>query len=237
LKKEIAPTAIYSDGEYLEHNKTWHAEDSPYKASFVADSIERNRVRFETCADIGCGAGLVTEILAEKYPNAEFVGYDFSKDAQKFWAQRKKLQSLSYRSEDFLESPQPVDLVVCLDVFEHVEDYFGFLRSLRTKGRNFVFNIPLDMNVLRVATPGIRYCRKEVGHLHYFNEYTAIETLKDCGYHVVDTKLSVAYLAAMPRNMKQWVVLPIRLLSIALGKSFAAKFFGGISLVVYARAD
>ncbi len=128
------------------------------------------------------------------------------------------------------------DWIVCLDVIEHVEDYFGFLRSLRSTGRTFIFNIPLDMSVLKIITPGIRYAREEFGHLHYFNRYTAIRTLQDCGYTIRDAKLTVPYVATMPRRIRQWLALPFRLLALSLGKTFASKVFGGISLVVTAAA-
>ena len=89
------------------------------------------------------------------------------------------MDNLSFVVDDLVESPEQFDLVICLDVIEHVEDYFGFLRKLRGRGKYFVFNIPLDMNVMKLVTPGIRYAREEVGHLHYFNRYTALQALKD----------------------------------------------------------
>lgn len=231
----MKPAAIYSDGEYLAHNATWHEEDSGYKASLVLKAIERNAVPHDTCCDVGCGAGLVTEILAERYVRSKFVGYDISTDAQKFWRHRKSLPNLSFSNEDLLSLDTVFDLVICLDVFEHVEDYFAFLRALRKKGRNFIFNIPLDMNVLKLIT-GHQFARDEVGHLHYFSKYTALETLKDCGYSVADARLSATFLGGPPKNIRQWLVLPIRLFSLSLGLNTAAKFFGGISLVVYATA-
>ena len=229
------PTTIYKDGEYLKNNQTWHTEDSPYKSRFVIEAIEKNNVHFSTCADIGCGAGLVTELLAKKYPLKKFSGYELSPDAQHLIKQREIIANLNFYNENFLEQGKRYDLVICLDVFEHVEDYYSFLKSLKNKGEKFIFNIPLDMNVTKILTSGIKYAREEVGHLHYFNQYTAIETLKDCGYNIKSTNLSVAFLKITPRNIRQAAILPIRLLSLLLGKNFAAKIFGGVSLVVYAK--
>ena len=234
---ETKPAAIYSDGEYLRNNKDWHTEDSPYKASFVRAAIKRNSIAFTKCADVGCGAGLVTELLAKTFPEKTFVGYDLSSDAQEFWKQRSKYPNLSYSNANLLEADISYDLIICLDVVEHIEDYFGFLRSLRTKGKTFIFNIPLDMSVLKIITPGIRYAREEFGHLHYFNRYTAIKTLQDCGYTIRDAKLAVPYVSTMPRKIRQWLALPFRVLSLSLGKNFASKVFGGISLVITAAVE
>jgi predicted TPR repeat methyltransferase len=237
MRRETQATAIYDNGNYLEHNKAWHMEDSPYKVSMVNSLIQENNLQFSTCADIGCGAGLVTELLAESHADRRFIGYELSSDAKNFWGQRKDLSNLSYLNQSLLDSDDSFDLVVCLDVFEHVEDCYGFLRSLRAKGRSFIFNIPLDMCVMKLITPGIKYAREEFGHIHYFNEYTAIKTLEDCGFSVIDTKLSAAYLSVPPRNIRQWFALPFRLLSTLFGKSFVSKMFGGTSLYVYARAN
>lgn len=235
VSNKNTPTSIYQDGQYLRNNETWHTEDSTYKARFVIDILTKNKVDFSTCADVGCGAGLVTELLAQHYPNKVFSGYELSPDAQTFIGQRQALSNLSFKCEDFLSQTIKYDLVVCLDVFEHVEDYYSFLKALKNKGERFVFNIPLDMNVMKLLTSGIKYAREEVGHLHYFNSYTAVETLKDCGYKIKSTEFSAAFLKILPRNVRQLAVLPVRLLSVVFGKQFAAKMFGGVSLVVYAE--
>jgi SAM-dependent methyltransferase len=232
---ELRP--IYSDGSYLELNKTWHQEDSPYKAKLVSKAISRNNLKFATCADLGCGAGLVTEILAKEFPTASFEGYELSDDAKEFWKSRQPLSNLVFKIANLLDSKQQFDLVVCLDVFEHVEDYFGFLRNLRPRGKWFVFNVPLDMNVMKILTPGIRFAREEVGHLHYFNHYTALRTIEDTGYKVRDWYLSPGFTGTMPRNIRQAAILPIRLLALIFGKKFTSRLLGGVSLVVTASAE
>ena len=135
----------------------------------------------------------MTELFFESYPSAKITGYDFSHDASKRWSNRKinsnfKLKNSNYNGDD------TTDLILCLDVFEHVEDYMGFLKNLSNKSKFFVFNIPLDMNVMKIIF-GLKYAREEGRrHLHYFNKYTALETLKDTGYEIIDFKLSIAFL-------------------------------------------
>jgi 2-polyprenyl-3-methyl-5-hydroxy-6-metoxy-1,4-benzoquinol methylase len=53
--------------------------------------------------------------------------------------------------KDFLEEKDTYfDVVMAIDVFEHVEDYLGFIRRLRVKGEYKVFHIPLDLSVQTV---------------------------------------------------------------------------------------
>uniref|UniRef100_UPI004048AC40 class I SAM-dependent methyltransferase n=1 Tax=Polynucleobacter sp. TaxID=2029855 RepID=UPI004048AC40 len=235
MNNEHLPTSIYDEGEYLDHNKNWHTEDSPYKAAFIIEIISKNNIKFEKCADVGCGAGLVTEILSKTYRTSSFTGFELSRDAQQFHKQRNRSANLEYTNANFFNSNEIYDLVLCLDVFEHVEDYFGFLRKLKDRGKKFIFNIPLDMSALKILTPGIQYAREEVGHLHYFSEYTALQTLKDCGYKIIDYKFNASYLFLRPRNIRQVLILPMRLLFSVFGKKMQSKFFGGVSIAVYAE--
>jgi SAM-dependent methyltransferase len=224
---------IYDNGEYRRGHETWHAEDSPYKAGLVAGAILRNRLAFDECVDVGCGAGLVTELLARRFPGQRFVGSDVSRDAQGFWPERAAPPNLRYSAAPLLDCARVYDLALCLDVFEHVEDYFGFLRKLRARARTVIFNIPLDMNVLKVLS-GMPHAREKVGHLHYFSRYTALKTLEECGYRIVEEKLAVPYFSTMPRSARQWAILPVRMLGLLCGRDLASRVLGGASLLVTA---
>jgi len=235
MKNNNKSSSIYSNGEYLNNNKNWHVEDSPYKVNFVLKAIQQNKIEFSNCADVGCGAGLIIEILSEHFPKASFTGYDLSDDVIEIWNSRKINSNLNYQKSNILLEEKYFDLIICLDVIEHIEDYYSFLRNIRLKGDNFIFNIPLDMNVMKILTPGIRLAREEVGHIHYFNVYTAIKSLEDCGFTIVESQLSMAFLSIAPRNFRQFLALPFRFFSLIFGKRLSVKLFGGASLVIYAK--
>ena len=113
IKKVISEND--KDIAYLTKNPSWHTEDSRYKSWLVSNAIQKNEVNFRTCADIGCGAGLVTEILAQKYTAKIFHGYEISPSAEQFIKQRNKLKNLSFYNENFVEQVKRYDLIVCLD--------------------------------------------------------------------------------------------------------------------------
>ncbi|MCX8504116.1 MAG: class I SAM-dependent methyltransferase [Beijerinckiaceae bacterium] len=226
---------IYSNGEYLDSNSNWHTEDSYYKFKVLKDNINKHDVQFSKCLDVGCGAGLITEYLAEHYMDKKFIGIDVSKDVTNFWNSRRHLQNLKLINEKIDVINEEFDLVTCIDVFEHVEDYYLFLRNINKFGNTFIFNIPLDMNVLKLITPGLRYARESVGHLHYFNTYTARKTLEDCGFEIVAEDLHASFLKIFPRNIRQLLILPFRVMALILGKSVSATLFGGFSLLIIAK--
>jgi hypothetical protein len=73
--------------------------------------------------------------LAEGYgTNVIFSGYEISPQAFEI-CKKKERQNLRYFLRDLLDDNEAVfELVLAIDVFEHIEDYIGFLRKLRAKG-------------------------------------------------------------------------------------------------------
>src|SRR5689334_16739157 len=122
----------YSNGSYLQQNTDWHQEDSPYKAGLVMKALDQSHVTFNTCADVGCSAGLITSILAKRFTDKQFIGFDTSKDVAPFWS-KNEADNLRFSSTDIAHVRQRFDLVLCLDVFEHVDDYIGFLKAVRQR--------------------------------------------------------------------------------------------------------
>jgi SAM-dependent methyltransferase len=225
--------SIYDDGTYLKSNAGWHQEDSSYKAKLVAGVLDS--LSAKSVLEIGCGAGEVLRDLAVRFPGIQFHGCDISADAAAFW-EGKKAPNLSFTLANLLESDRRADVVLCLDVFEHVEDYMGFLKKLKSHGSYFVFNVPMDMCVMKLLSGGLKHAREEVGHLHYFNEWSAKATLADCGYQIEAAKLSPAFLKIPPRNFRQLLVVVPRIVAhFLLGSRLACKLLGGYSLIVGAK--
>jgi len=128
------------------------------------------------------------------------------------------------------------DLVMAIDVFEHVEDYFGFLRKLKNRGTYKIFHIPLDLSVQSVlrSSPILKE-RSSVGHIHYFTKETALETLRDTGYEVVDYFYTNSSLELKNRGWKANLMKLPRALFYSIHKDLSVRIFGGFSLLVLAK--
>src|SRR6478672_258608 len=138
------PTAApeYLDGAYLAKNRTWHAEDSAWKARQIRQMLLRHNIEPRTVAEIGCGAGAILHNLARTMPRTQFTGYEVSPQAFAL------CQPSDHVHFALGEVREPVDCMLCIDVFEHVDDYLGFLRGLRGMAAATIFHIPLDMTVV-----------------------------------------------------------------------------------------
>jgi hypothetical protein len=228
--------SVYETGEYLERNPTYHVEDSAWKAAQVLRMIKRHDLRPQSVCEVGCGAGEILKQLQASMPaEVQFYGYEISPQAFALCRQRENEQ-LRFFCQDLLGSnDHRFDLLLCLDVFEHVEDYLGFLRGLREKADYKIFHIPLDLSVqwLWRSTPIMRE-REQAGHLHYFTKETALATLADSGYEVKDWFYTPGAIAN-PRSVKAKLAsLPRRILSVA-NQDLVVRILGGYSLLVLAR--
>ena len=227
---------IYNDGTYLDNNPTWHEEDSPWKAKQIIKIIENNTLRPNTICEVGCGAGETLKQLSDHYSGKEFYGYEISPQAFEL-CQAKSKSNLTFQLLDLLEeNPKYFDIVMAMDVIEHVEDCFGFLRKLRDKALYKIFHIPLALSVQTVlrSSPIIK-ARESVGHIHCFTKETAMEMLKDTGYEIVDYFYTRGSLELPNRGWKANLLQIPRKLAFAVNKDLAVRILGGYSLLVLAK--
>lgn len=233
----MSDTTIYEDGTYLQKHPTWHEEDSAWKAKQISKMLRANNIIPSTLCELGCGAGEILNCLSREYKDKVFFsGYEISPQAFAI-CKNKKTENLHFFLENLLECEGVAfDVVMAIDVFEHVEDYFGFLRELRKKGTYKIFHIPLDLSVQSVfRSSRLIADRLSVGHIHYFTKETALATLKDTGYEVIDYFYTSSLLELPNLSWKARVMKIPRKLLFQLDSDLAARVLGGFSLLVLAK--
>jgi SAM-dependent methyltransferase len=114
-----------------------------YKANLVnvwipaLDGIDKKLKAGGKGADIGCGHGASTIILAEKYPNSMFYGYDYHEDSIKVARQRAKEAGLTnvffeqYSADNF--PGEDYDLICFMDAFHDLGNPLKAVELSRTK--------------------------------------------------------------------------------------------------------
>ena len=229
-------STIYTDGTYLRNNPDWHSDDSPWKAAHVARMLERHGIVPATVCEVGCGAGEILKSLSERLePGTRFFGYEISPDAYRLCA-RKSGGNFAFKLANLLDEPAHFDLVMAMDVFEHVEDCFTFLRKLRTKGKHKIFHIPLDLSAMSLARgKKLLDMRRSVGHIHYFSKDTALALLEDTGYKVVDYFYTSGATELGGLGWKTRLMKGPRQALYAMNPDVAARMLGGYSLLVLAE--
>ncbi|MBN2844316.1 MAG: class I SAM-dependent methyltransferase, partial [Sedimentisphaerales bacterium] len=146
----MTASSIYTDGTYIKHNPTLDSEHSPWKARHIADMLNKCKVSFDSVCEIGCGGGQILSELATSYfTDKTFHGYDISPDAIAV-CQKLSKENLSFTVGSVEDIAERYGLVLCIDVFEHVENDFDFLRKLKGIGKYKIFHIPLEIAVWNV---------------------------------------------------------------------------------------
>ena len=230
-------SAIYRDGTYLKRNPSWHAEESPFKVRQIVRMLKRQNLSPATVCDVGCGAGLVLAELQPQLPaTCQSWGYDVSPEAIAMCAGRGN-ENLRFKNHDIRrdENETFFDLLLMLDVFEHVEDYIGLVRAVRSKAKQKLFHIPLDLSVQAVVREnGLVRRRDDHAHLHYFTKETALRTLTDVGYRLIDFFYTPRCIELGDRFI-QTIARPPRKLCFALAPDVTVRVLGGYSLMVLAE--
>jgi SAM-dependent methyltransferase len=232
---------IYTGDEYLQAtSQTWHSEDSPWKAGQILRIISKNGIHPKTIAEIGCGTGgILDELSKQSYlDGVQFEGYDIAPQAIELSRKRESRQC-AFSCSDLLSDANThkhFDILLVIDVFEHIPDYIGFVNKAEYK----IYHIPLDLSVSSVLRnsyiptggvfPGGRY------HIHYFTADWAIATLKETGHEIVDSfYTNVSFVFWNHPSLKTAIANCPRWLFSKFSVPFTARVFGGYSLLVLAR--
>jgi SAM-dependent methyltransferase len=232
---EVFLPSVYTDGSYLEKTGgTWHLEDSPFKAGQVLRMLRRHpEIEARTILEIGCGAGgILSELQKLLGPDVVLTGYEISPQAHALSEQFAN-DRCKYILGDAFADPSVYDLVLVMDVVEHVEDCFSFLRRAKSRGRWKLYHIPLDAHASAILR-GVNSWTA-AGHLHLVTMETAIKSLERTGHCVVDYILTTGVFAQHNKALRTRLAnLPRRAL-MKLSPRMVARLFGGLSMLILAE--
>ncbi len=235
-KTEIAKQ--YSDGEYLQKNKNWHEEDSAWKSRQILRILKDNGLQPGLIAEVGCGAGQILIELSKHYPSSRFFGYELSEDAYQI-CKSKSQENVEFHLANILILEKRFDVLLCIDVFEHIENYIEFLREVSVKAEYCIFHIPLEISINSVLRKTLVESRELVGHLHYFTFETAVAALEDAGYEILSTIFTAPFASEgiPPRTLLTRMIRHPRRLLYRISPNLLSRTLGGCSLLVLAKND
>lgn len=227
----------YGDGSYLANNPTWHEEDSGWKARKIAELLRNNGMKPASICEFGCGAGEVFRCLAQEYGDSVIcTGFEVSPQAFAI-CKPKESPNLVFRLGGIAEAEdQFADVAMAIDVIVHIEDYFAFLREFRNRAQYKVLHIPLDLSVQSVLRMSpLLGARQSVGHIHYFTQEIAVAALLDAGFEVIDCRYTNIGFDSPSADWGTWFAKYARRIGFSVNEKWAARVFGGFSVLVLAR--
>jgi SAM-dependent methyltransferase len=222
---------MYTDGEYLKKHPTWHVEDSKWKAQQIQNMLHEHKLEPQTICEVGCGAGeILVQLQAHLGDNYTFFGYDISPEALELCKERGNEKLRFVLGDITLEADASFDLLLLVDVIEHIEDYLGFLREVRTKARYKIFHIPLEFTAIAALRRWPKDTWIDLGHIHSFTRDTALQSLRDTGYTIIDYSYTLEF---KHRLRSRNVILNLMRATIfSISDDLAVRLLGGCPLLV-----
>ncbi len=172
--------------------------------------------------DAGCGEGQTSFWLSKRFPNARLISTDIKKENVErciHITQYLKRVNITFLQMDILGgSHQSVDLIVCLEVLEHIENYSDALRifagSLNPEGL-LVIHTPAD-NTFQSTTWGLRRFINsenkginpyEKGQYHVrsgFNLDRLTSEIEALGFHIRNRHYTFGPIAMFAHTVYEW---------------------------------
>jgi 2-polyprenyl-3-methyl-5-hydroxy-6-metoxy-1,4-benzoquinol methylase len=130
------------------------------------------RRRFASVLDAGCGEGEIIHRVVQRYEPERIVGVDI--DPGLVDKLRRTYPNHEFRTaelEDY-HDPRPYDVVLCLEVLEHIPDYFAALNALaRLSAPRYIISVPNEPFFRLANVARLRYLRRlgnTPGHVNNF---------------------------------------------------------------------
>jgi Methyltransferase domain len=230
-------TRRYLDGSYFSQNPDWDRNDSPWKAAIVISVLREAGLSPKCICEVGCGAGGVLATLRQAFSDAALVGFDIAPDAAAFWNALAR-DDIEFRCEDFTTADSGhYDLLLLLDVLEHLSDPFTFLEAIRHRASHFIFHFPLDLSALSIVQEKkLLVLRETVGHIHYYTKNIALALLRESGFNPVRWRYTNASLTGPNAGVANRFARLPRRIAYALNKDVGVRLLGGETLMVLAAA-
>lgn len=139
---------------------------------------EMAKLSFASVLDVGCGEGTLLKMMAVRYPDAELAGSELSDTAIQYC--REQLPQAHIFSLDILKddvSNLSYDLLVSMQVLEHLSDDVGALRRMRQMCRKYTL----------ISVPGgeLDEHGKKNGHYRHYTKAGLVQKMEQAGFRVI----------------------------------------------------
>lgn len=137
--------------EAISENARKYSTLNPIKKYLINHFLERIEkvvatLKVKKVLDIGCGEGYVISFLKEKNRQLKFVGIDISGESLNIAACKNKTEKFilgDINNIDKIFTKEKFDLILVLEVLEHLKDPFSVINKLKSiKTNYYLFSVP-----------------------------------------------------------------------------------------------
>jgi SAM-dependent methyltransferase len=226
----------YTDGSYWAHRKD---SDSSYKVRLVLSLLESSGIelsRHFRAVEVGCGQGAflvpLAHALRERGFAPELLGLDIS--AKAIEMANARTEGIDFAVGSATEVPSELDLIFLMDVVEHVDQPYDFIRSLACKSRYLVIHLPIEHSIAHLLLRKPTTSHAEFHHIHFYSWETAQLLVAELPFRLVSRQFSAASMETvdLARGFSRRALLLARLVIYRLAPRFAPTLAGGSVLLL-----
>lgn len=234
------PAEHYTSGDYWQNREK---SESTYKVHLVDSLIKKSHLNLSPhikAAELGCGQGAFlfpfADFLEKHDLDYQLLGYDISTPAINLAQSRNqhpenKLKFLTGSANDL---PNGLDFIFCMDVIEHVENPFEFLRNLSNKSKYLILHLPIEHSIGHLLMRNPTQSYNTFKHIHFFSWESANLLIKESQFELVNYQFTAAsdVVLNMPGSFKIKLSRWLRYFAYQLNPQIAAIVGGGSVLLL-----
>lgn len=149
----------------------------------VVNSILQGKIK-PNChiLDLGCGDLFFAKKMLQNYPSISIDTVDTAFDDVDLMAMNTTARLSVYSNILDMDQTKPIDIILLLDVLEHIESESAFLSNLKTQ-------VNISPNTLFCITvPAFQslFCSHDtfLGHYRRYSKKTLIKTMREAGFEI-----------------------------------------------------
>lgn len=183
--------------------------------------------------EIGCGSGNTLKHIKDKYSNIETIGVEINSTIARIahnnvdYIYNEDAENADYV---FKKYSKKIDVLLLLDIVEHLRDPWGFLincREMLSEDGVIISSIPNIRN-LKVLLPLVFLGKwdyqsagiLDITHLRFFTFKTIVDMVNKCDMKVVDVRRTGPLEFSMLKSKAGYVLYFVNLLSLGCMKEF-----------------
>ena len=178
-------------------------------------------------ADVGCGDGKLLYELSKRLKSSQLDGYDLAKKAILFAkAYAEDIENLNFYFEDFKNSKEEYNIIVCMEVLEHIPDnsineFISNLNEKLNENGKLVISVPSNNIPLHIK------------HYRHYSEELLRKQLSQ--YFKIDKILFITKKGFLYKIINLFLINPLFILNNKFLRKILLKIFK--ATCVYTKPD
>lgn len=224
--------------EYIQKNPDLHNSDADHKIDSIQKLLNSTSFHFNSIIDVACGSGKVLLEITNRYKAKRVLGIDISRKMIEKAKSKDNKKIIDWSIANVFDlPPNDFELVLAIDILEHVENDLAFLKQIKRLGRFIVVKTPIEKNIMnsfvKLITFGLvdeqKHTEDQYGHIHHYSQ-------KELYYLIERANLKIIFkkYIHLPRRSK-WFWEVIRIVTFPvwyISKPLYLKINGGFLLLL-----